>query len=48
MAAPKPPKAFLDYKITVNTVAEYQVEYKNTRNKESFLKTFATKLRGMP
>ena len=38
MAAPNPPKELLNYKFVVNTVAEFQVEYQNTRNKESFLK----------
>ena len=41
-------KAFLDYKFTVNTVAEFQVGYQNARKKQSFLKTYATVLRGKP
>ena len=48
MAASSTPKAFLDYKFTVNAVAEFQVGYKNVRNKESFLKTYVTDSRGKP
>ena len=38
----KTSKAFPDSKFTVNAVAEFQVGYQNARNKESFLKTYAT------
>ena len=48
MAAPKPQKLFLCSKFIVNMVAEYQVEYQNTRNKETFLKNNATELRVKP
>ena len=41
-------KAFLDYKFKVDAVPEFQVGYKNARNKESFLKTYATVSRGKP
>ena len=44
MDAPKPSKAFLNYKFTVDAVAEYPVGKQNTRNKESFLKNYATEL----
>ena len=33
MSASKKSKAFLDYKFTVNAVAEFQVGYQNARNK---------------
>ena len=48
IAASKTSKAFLDYKFTVDTVAEFQVGYHNARNKESFLKTYATVSRAKP
>ena len=48
MAASKKSKEFLDYKFTVNAVDEFQVGYQNARNKESFLKTYATVSRGKP
>ena len=41
-------KAFLDYKFKVDAVPEFQVGYKNARNKESFLKTYATVSREKP
>ena len=48
IAASKTSKAFLDYKFTFNAVAEFQVGYQNARNKESFLKTYATVSRAKP
>ena len=35
MAASKPSKAFPNYNFTVDAVAEFQVGYKNVRNKEN-------------
>ena len=46
MAASRTSKVFLDSKFTVDAVAEFQVGYQNSRNKESFLKTYATESRG--
>ena len=48
MAASKITKAFLDSKFAVDAVTEFQVGYQNARNKESFLKTYATDLREKP
>ena len=48
MAASNPPKAFLNSKLTLNTVAEFKLGYKNARNKEMFLKNYETESRGNP
>ena len=46
--APNPQKAFLNSKFTVDTISEYQAEYQSTQNKGTFLKNYATELRGKP
>ena len=48
IAASKTTKEFLDYKFTVDAVAGFQEGYQNARNKESFLKTYATVSRAKP
>ena len=44
MAESKTSKAFLDSKFTVNAVIEFQVEYQNTRNNESFFENICNRL----
>ena len=48
MDASKTSQALLNSRFTVGTVAESQLVYQNERNNETFLKNYATELRGKP